>query len=164
MKKIVSKKSQAAIEYLVTYSWAFIVILGAIGTLTYFDAFNPQKYLPDSCEFGEQLKCADWFIGTNGLEHIVVLRFRNNFEQEIQITSITGDRILDNTDDLNIKAGHIGKITLNVNETNLNIGKRETFDITVQFKRYDATNPNTPQHNLTGKISSKVEDNSLGLV
>ncbi|MBI2659218.1 hypothetical protein HYX05_03935 [Candidatus Woesearchaeota archaeon] len=45
-------KSQAALEFLTTYGWAFLVILIMIGTLAYFGILNPSKILPNRCNFG----------------------------------------------------------------------------------------------------------------
>ncbi len=37
------KKSQAALEFLITYGWAFLVILLMIGTLSYFGILSPSQ-------------------------------------------------------------------------------------------------------------------------
>ena len=44
-----NKKSQAALEFLTTYGWAFLVILIMIGALAYFGVLNPEKYPTDIC-------------------------------------------------------------------------------------------------------------------
>ncbi len=46
------RKGQAALEFLTTYGWAFLVILVMIGALSYFGVLNPQRFLPDKCLFG----------------------------------------------------------------------------------------------------------------
>ncbi|MGE0793365.1 MAG: hypothetical protein AB7V77_04285 [Candidatus Woesearchaeota archaeon] len=170
VRDIKFRKAQAATEYLITYSWAFVIILAAIGTLTYFDAFNPSKYIPDSCDFGEQLVCVDYFVGTNstGLPGDIILRFRNNFEQDIRILYIYGDNINDENYDqtpIIIETGDITKITLQ-SDNNLYFGNREEFKISIIFNRYEEGLPinATPEHTLTGKVAAKVADNSLGLV
>jgi hypothetical protein len=38
-----SKKGQAAMEFLMTYGWAILAAIIAIGVLAYFGAFNPGK-------------------------------------------------------------------------------------------------------------------------
>ena len=37
------RKAQAALEFLTTYGWAFIVILIMIGALAYFGVLNPSR-------------------------------------------------------------------------------------------------------------------------
>jgi hypothetical protein len=51
------KKSQAALEFLTTYAWAFLVILIMIGALSYFGVLSPSKILPDRCTFGGEIGC-----------------------------------------------------------------------------------------------------------
>jgi len=51
------KKSQAALEFLTTYSWAFLVIIIMVGALAYFGVLSPSKLLPDRCNFGSEVTC-----------------------------------------------------------------------------------------------------------
>ena len=63
-KKILNIKFQAAIEFLATYGWAFLVILISIGALSYFGVLSPSKLLPDRCNFGSEFGCVDYAIGS----------------------------------------------------------------------------------------------------
>ncbi|NTV22880.1 MAG: hypothetical protein HGA85_00705 [Nanoarchaeota archaeon] len=45
------KKGQAAMEFLMTYGWAILVVIAAIAALAYFGVLNPQNWLPEKCEF-----------------------------------------------------------------------------------------------------------------
>ena len=54
------KKSQAALEFLTTYGWAFLIILIMIGALSYFGILSPSKLLPNRCNFGR--KSGVWII------------------------------------------------------------------------------------------------------
>ena len=47
MKKI--KKGQAAMEFLMTYGWAILVVMIAIGALAYFGVLSPEEFLPEKC-------------------------------------------------------------------------------------------------------------------
>ena len=49
------KKAQAAMEFLMTYGWAILVVLIVIGALAYFGVLNPQNLLPEKCTL--QLVC-----------------------------------------------------------------------------------------------------------
>jgi hypothetical protein len=46
------KKAQAAMEFLMTYGWAILVVLIAIGALSYFGVFSPGKWLPTAATIG----------------------------------------------------------------------------------------------------------------
>lgn len=43
------KRGQAAFEFLITYGWAIVIVLAAIGALAYFGVFRAATLLPDSC-------------------------------------------------------------------------------------------------------------------
>ena len=49
-----SRKSQAALEFLTTYAWAFLIIIIMIGALAYFGVLSPSKLLPDRRNFGSE--------------------------------------------------------------------------------------------------------------
>ncbi len=80
-----SKKSQAALEFLTTYGWAFLVILIMISTLAYFGVLNPSKILPNRCTLGAEFSCADFKLGTN----TVNLRLKSNIADPITVTGIS---------------------------------------------------------------------------
>ena len=51
------KKAQAAMEFLMTYGWAILVVLVAIGALAYFGVLSPEKFLPEKCILEPGLAC-----------------------------------------------------------------------------------------------------------
>ncbi len=73
------KKGQAAIEFMMTYGWAILVVMIAIAALATFGIMNPSKYLADKCMFTNNFQCIDYQINTtttsitlvNGLGHKV---------------------------------------------------------------------------------------------
>ena len=79
------KKGQAALEFLTTYAWAFVVILVMIGALAYFGVLKPQKLLPDRCVFNAGFDCQAAAIDNNGTMNIKV---KNNLGKVITITTI----------------------------------------------------------------------------
>ena len=50
-------KSQAAMEFLMTYGWAILVVLAAIAALAYFGVLSPAKLLPEKCIIEAGLIC-----------------------------------------------------------------------------------------------------------
>lgn len=80
-----SKKAQGALEFLMTYGWAFLVILIMIGALAYFGVLSPTKFLPERCTFGSQFICKDYLISTDGTTGNVTLKLQNNLGQAIYI-------------------------------------------------------------------------------
>ena len=53
-------RAQAAIEFMMTYGWAILIIMMAIGALAYFGVF--KNTLPDKCNFNNNLYCQDAII------------------------------------------------------------------------------------------------------
>jgi hypothetical protein len=56
------RKGQAALEFLTTYGWAFLIILVMIGAIAYFGILNPSKFLPDRCQSSPEFNCKDYRI------------------------------------------------------------------------------------------------------
>jgi len=72
-----NKKGQAAMEFLMTYGWAIVVVLAAIGALAYFGVLSPQKLLPDRTTFAAPVPNVDnAVISLSG--DTVTVPFRNN--------------------------------------------------------------------------------------
>ena len=58
-KLMMRKKGQAAMEFLMTYGWAILVVLVAIGALAYFGVLSPDRFLPERCTGPAGLDCVD---------------------------------------------------------------------------------------------------------
>ncbi len=86
------RKAQAAMEFLMTYGWAILVVLVAIGALAYFGVLNPSKFLPSSCVITPGISCDDHRVRSDGSATIVL---RNGVGQDLSgvafaISSCTG--------------------------------------------------------------------------
>ena len=81
-----SKRSgQAAMEFLMTYGWAILVVLIVIGALAYFGVLNPQSFLPKRCNLGPGLTCVDSKLAAAGSLDIII---SNGLGNAIKITGI----------------------------------------------------------------------------
>lgn len=47
-------------EFLMTYGWAVLVVLAAIGALAYFGVLSPDKFLPEKCTLPSGIACLDF--------------------------------------------------------------------------------------------------------
>lgn len=84
------KKGQAAMEFLMTYGWAIVVVLAAIGALAYFGVLSPNKLLPDRTTFTTPLPNVDnAVVSQGGAFTQIVIAFKNNKGVAIQIPSAT---------------------------------------------------------------------------
>ena len=82
------KKGQAALEFLMTYGWAILVVLVAIGALAYFGVLRPERLLPEKCVVatGSGLYCDDY--SASGTTGILTLRLKNILADPVNITGV----------------------------------------------------------------------------
>ena len=88
------RKGQAAMEFLMTYGWAILVVLVAIGALAYFGVLSPDKLLPEKCMIssGSGLFC-DKFSITAATS--ITLKAKNSLADAVTVT--TASEISDGT-------------------------------------------------------------------
>ena len=58
-----TRKGQSAMEYLMTYGWAILVIIIVIAVLFYIGVLNPRNVTPSTCTFPPGLTCASFKLG-----------------------------------------------------------------------------------------------------
>ncbi|MGM5480361.1 MAG: hypothetical protein ACQESC_02790 [Nanobdellota archaeon] len=84
-KPTTSNRGQAALEFLTTYGWAFLVILVMIGGLSYFGVLDVSKFVPDSCKLDGNLECPTYALHNQSVE----LGIKNNFQSsDINVTEV----------------------------------------------------------------------------
>ncbi|MGC9190989.1 MAG: Ig-like domain-containing protein, partial [Candidatus Micrarchaeia archaeon] len=67
-----SSRAQSALEYLVTYGWA-ILLVTIVMALLYLYLFVPKVIVPASCSFTSGAYCNDLVVGTNATTHATKL-------------------------------------------------------------------------------------------
>lgn len=83
------RAGQAALEFLTTYGWAFLVILIMIGTLAYFGILSPGKILPSRCSIGPEFECLDFQVSAT--DNTFKMKLKNNVGEPIAVQSIILD-------------------------------------------------------------------------
>ena len=90
------RKSQAALEFIMTYGWAILVVLVAIGALAYFGVLSPDKFLPSKCTLQAGMACLDH--KASGAANTVDIVIQNSLGFDISaITVKVGDCGTDST-------------------------------------------------------------------
>ncbi|MEM3373783.1 MAG: hypothetical protein QW757_05885 [Candidatus Woesearchaeota archaeon] len=80
------KKGQAAMEFLMTYGWAILVVIAAIAALAYFGVLDPARLLPERCQFPAGMDCIDKAaITTTG----ITFALKNNNGFPVTVSSAT---------------------------------------------------------------------------
>ncbi|MBW2992192.1 hypothetical protein KY345_03165 [Candidatus Woesearchaeota archaeon] len=99
------KKGQAAMEFLMTYGWAILVVLAAIGALAYFGVLSPDRFLPEKCTLPAGIACLDFrYTGT-----AVEMSIQNGAGFDMSGVSVTvngtGCNAMDNTSSATLTNG-----------------------------------------------------------
>lgn len=153
------RRSQAALEFLTTYAWAFLVILITIGALYYFGIFDFSKYLPQKCLFNSQFECVDFSFRGDTIAFMLI----NNIGEEIAIVDI--DVTNDATDPLSCTFSEevpflwdsgLRKEFLftDCKDGAFIIGERTDAKVIISY--YAVDTPSKPIHQIIGQISANV--------
>jgi hypothetical protein len=82
-------KGQTAVEYLMTYGWAILIILIVAGVLAYYGIFSPSGFLGPSAKGWTQLYALQpWDLNADGT---LQLQIENRVGQDIVLTHIFAD-------------------------------------------------------------------------
>ena len=150
-------KSQAALEFLTTYTWAFIVIAITMGALYYSGVFDFGKYVPQKCIFPSQFKCLDFSLKPTEVR----IKSINNLGEDIRITSlqITNDAVppISCTAPPNFDWAHSTEkdiVFTSCRDGGYIPGERVELKISMSY--YSPSTRSRPVHLINGKINGKV--------
>lgn len=150
-----SKKGQAAMEFLMTYGWALLVVLIAIAALAFFGLLNPSKFLPTKCEIAPGLTCMDYNAKTNNADEsggdypndVITILLNNGIGETIKLS------------EMNITDCSDGTPNTGINSTIGTIAEGETKKITVNCS---GMVPETRfKSDIIFKYNTTIEDVSL---
>ncbi len=143
------KKSQAALEFIMTYGWAILVVLVAIGALAYFGVLSPDRFLPERCTLPAGVSCLDQ-AAYSSIQEIDV-NIKNSLG--VDITSITVD-IAGCTSSFSTPSLKNGaSVTAAPTSCTLTAGQKYSGQINFTY-----TNPDTGiSHKLQGTLIMKVQ-------
>lgn len=81
------RKGQAAMEFLMTYGWAILVVLIALGALVYFGVISPERFVQDNCTLTPPLSCSELgdYAAYNLAASNVVFRVNNGAGNTITV-------------------------------------------------------------------------------
>ncbi len=80
-----TSKLQSATEYLVTYSWAFAIIMIVLVSIYYLGILNPGSSLSQECVFSSTLNCLKYQLYSNGT---LTFNIQQNSLDTISISSV----------------------------------------------------------------------------
>ena len=150
------RKSQAAMEFLMTYGWAILVVLVAIGALAYFGVLSPDRFLPSRCTLPAGIACVDHEVtdpgSGSGNVYIVV---RNGLGYDIDTISIAASGCTGGIEEEIIKNGG-NPITLVAYGCTVTAGEKYSGDINVTYTNADTGLTHVTRGTLTTRVRSGV--------
>jgi len=104
------KRGQAAIEFLMTYGWALLVVLVSVSALSFFGVLDSGKFLPDSCHLGPGLACKDFRVVSDQHDRgEIYLDVINGMGKNLNFFAV--EIVKKDDDDNQVGGGYFGIIT-----------------------------------------------------
>ncbi len=102
------RRGQAAMEFLMTYGWALLVVLVAIGSLTFYFGYDSSSFASETCFFGPGLSCSDMLVN----EDSISLKVTNSLGKDITSFSVSSDSCDITSDNPRLDNGKDTSLTL----------------------------------------------------
>ena len=154
------KRGQAAMEFLMTYGWAILAAIIAIGVLAYFGVFSPGKYVSGTAVVNAPFYVNAWNIDAS--DGGVNLEVKNNGGDTYVVSSvsITNANIGGTpstctptaTTPASIDPSLSGTVLVPCTGVDTNVGKSFKGDITISYTKAGSTVVLTS----TGTIAEKI--------
>ena len=80
-----SRSGQAALEFIMTYGWAILVVLIAIAALAYFGVLSSSQFLPSKCTLQPGIACLDH----KATPTTMAVQIQNSLGSDITISRLT---------------------------------------------------------------------------
>jgi len=141
-------KSQAAMEFLMTYGWAILVVLVAIGALAYFGVLSPDQFLPSKCVLPAGIACVDFQMA--GSADTVTLVLRNGLGADLTDVRLATGTCTDSPLGVNINNGDQGTVIATV--CTITEGAKFNEDVTITYTNSDSGLTKTVTGTLTGRV------------
>lgn len=84
-----SRKGQAALEFLTTYGWMILIVIAMVGGLSYFGVFNVSSKLQSTCSFDSPVSCPIYEVKSISDDTFdVVFQIENTLNQNIKVVDL----------------------------------------------------------------------------
>lgn len=142
-----NKKSQAALEFIMTYGWAILVVLVAIGALAYFGVLSPDKFLPAKCTLQSGIACVDHKATATSL----AITVRNSLGYDVTVDAVKAQQCTALGSQGTLVNGASSPTTYTLTCTNS--GSKYNGQVNITFTNADTN----IQHVNQGQVTTKIE-------
>jgi len=86
------KKAQAAMEFLMTYGWAILIVVIAVAALAGFGLFDTNRFVQDTCNSGSAtgIVCTTNQVAVDTNTGTVTMALSNGAHARVNITNVEG--------------------------------------------------------------------------
>ena len=141
------RKAQAAMEFLMTYGWAILVVLVAIAALAYFGVLNPGRFLPRSCTIGQGVSCEDFKVTATNTTIVI----RNGMGSALSSATLTVGGVACEPASVSIADGATQTFSCAINAGAT--GTKYKGEIALTYTQEGST----LSHTLSGSLTTTVE-------
>lgn len=150
-----NRKGQAAVEFLMTYGWAILAAVIAIGVLAYFGVFSPGKFITGSAVVTAPFYVNAWNVqaDTGSNSSGVVLEIKNNGGEDYNLYSVdvTGCGTYTPATPDSVAAGSTASVTVDC-ASSLTEGQTFKGDISIVYRKSGSAVDLTS----TGTVAEKI--------
>ena len=139
-------KSQAALEFIMTYGWAILVVLIAISALAYFGVLSPDRFLPNKCTLQAGIACVDHKLTPTSLTVVM----QNSLGYDVTITALMANQCTAQTG-LAVSFPNGAKYTTPAFAC-VNAGSKYKGNFNITYSNTDTGIAHTNQGQITAKI------------
>lgn len=144
------KRGQAAMEFLMTYGWAILAAIIAIGVLAYFGVFSPGKYTPDATVVNPPFYAAGATIAAGQIQ----VELRNNGGEDVNVTTVTLTGCADTPVSFNTVVAPSASSVFSLTCSPTLAGDTFSGDITIKYLKGTSQLELTSTGTVAGKITA----------
>lgn len=155
-------KAQATVEFLMTYGWALLALIIALGALAASGVLSPSYLVSEECSFGSTMRCSS-ALYNEGANTKILLNITNGFPYEIRVSRLE----LASTDGANIFSGFAADQAMASGDSVVYAGtltsqlpkgsvKKFSGNITYVSCAPEIGGCGTASHVITGRVTAKV--------
>jgi len=147
------KRAQAAMEFLMTYGWAIMAAVIALGVLAYFGVFSPGKYVSGTAVVTSPFYVNAWNVQESG----ILLELKNNGGESFTIQSVFIEGCGTNDTVMPISTGSLQAINIPCSSA---LGEGDNFkgDVVIKYRKAGSGLDSSS----TGTIAGEVEADGIG--
>jgi hypothetical protein len=150
-------RGQAAMEFLITYGWAILILIASVGAFTYWGITRPDAVLPDQCLLTSGVVCSSYKVMNDAGQMRVLFTIENKLGKGIivQRLNISSKNVATNC---NIPSGlSVGPDQRQAFDctlpTSVSLGEATSTGITITYLFLDGTY----NRSLSGHMKAKAE-------